>query len=194
MNRQQLLFVFWLSLGYDSSMKKIIVVVIVIVLVAAGGILVYAHATEPGIYSKAQQELIDTFGPPPMFVVSYLPQSDGDDTSLVRHEVWRYPEHQQEITFLAGEIYSLDSYEPPDGELAYTTLAPGDFDFTMGYEAVAALLPDKDIVPADFVPELYDEGSVETYVTENLFFTIEHGQLTYVEAVGLSLSEEEDDQ
>ncbi|MBU0598009.1 hypothetical protein KKF61_03350 [Patescibacteria group bacterium] len=106
--------------------KKLIIAIIVIVIHAVIGIYFWS---ESAVWSDSQQELIDTFGSPQMFTVSYLPHGEGENLTLVRHETWVYPDHQQEITFIGGEIFSMDDYTPEQGDYTYTSLTPADFDF-----------------------------------------------------------------
>ena len=177
-------------------MKKIIIIIIIIIIVVillAGAFFIYFAFFEEEGLSSSQQEIVDTFGYPKMFTISYLPYSENDDSMLVRHETWVYPEHQQEITFIGGEIATTEEIEATEGEITYSDLKPENFEFEMSYDEVVAALGNKQVERVDMVPELYDEDVVETYISDHVIFTIEYGYLTYIETVGLELSEEEEE-
>lgn len=175
-------------------MKKARIIVIIILLLIGAGfayILLFGEAEK---LSEAQEELVETFGYPKQFSISYLPYNEDEaNRTLMRTETWTYPDHQYEITFIAGEIFSTEEIEAETGEITYSDLTPDLFEFEMDYDAVVEAVGSKTVEKVDAVPELFIEGEVETYVSDHVFFTIEHGYLTYVETVGIELGEEDDD-
>ncbi len=164
-------------------MKKI-AIIIVLILVIGALFFWYSCMQANQIVTPDQQEIVDTFGYPDRFSISYLPQGEGDDLVLARHETWFYSDHQQAITFIAGSVFDLEEIDEEEG-YTYSILKPESFTFDMGYGEVAALLGDKTIEKIDFVPELFIEGEVETYASDHIVFTIEFGHLTYLETLGL---------
>ncbi len=136
-------------------------------------------------YSPDQQELIDTFGPPSRFSISYVPIGEGDETVLGRWEIWSYPDHQYEIQFLGGDImdaYAIDA--DPTGTV-YSGFTPNMFEYDMDYTDVQDALSFLEIEPNDWLPEFYEEGVIESYIASFVTFTIEYDHLTYIETLGL---------
>jgi len=174
--------------------------VVIIILIAGGGFLYYHYFFVADELSPDQQEIVNTFGYPKRFTISYLQYAEEGDDMLIRQEVWYYPSHQQAISFVGGDILSVnkieeevsESGEIESGEITYSSLKPEDFEFEMDYDAVAAALGTETIEAVDMVPELYTKGELETYVSDHVIFTLEHGYLTYFETVGLDLGEEEE--
>lgn len=173
-------------------MKRIVFVVLLFILIAGGGWVYYSYFFGENSLSPDQQELVDTFGYPQRFVISYVQYAEEGDNLLVRHETWYYSEHQQSITFIGGDIVEtaeIDEEVSTDGEITYGTYKPEDFEFAMDYDAVAGVIGGT-IEPNDFSDEFFTD-SVQNYVADHAFFTIEDGHLTYFEMVGVELEKEE---
>jgi len=165
----------------------------IVILLIAGGYVYYAYFFSDRDFAPDQEEIISTFGYPKRFSISYVQYAEVGEDLLVRQEVWYYPSHQQSITFLGGDILSLDDIDEEvsdNGEITYSDLHPEDFEFAMGYDEVAAVIGGE-VVKNDFVSEFFTED-LENYIGDHIFFTIEHGHLTYIETVGLDLGEEEE--
>lgn len=134
--------------------------------------------------SDAQSEIRNALGAPSHFVVQYVPRGAGG-SELARYETWFFPSHARSITFYAGDIVSTDEmpFEAP-GETSYSPLRPEDLDITTTYQDIERLVAGADVQRVDFLPELFLEGDVETYMTDHLIFTLEGGALVYAQTVG----------
>jgi hypothetical protein len=140
--------------------------------------------TQGELLSQAQQEIVDAFGQPSEFGLTYLFDSETEYNYLVRTEIWFYPEHQKKITFVAGEIYSVDDIPPVGEEVTYSDLKPEDFDCFMNYEQVVDRIGGN-IEPLDFVPESFSEYGVESYLGDKVIFVIADDQLAYLQTLGV---------
>jgi len=165
-------------------MKKILVIIVVILLIGVG-IYIYLNYTSAQALSVEQQKIVDTFGYPQQFTISYLPQGNTETTQLARTETWLYPEHQKSITFIAGKIYSVDELEATTGTMTYSDLKPEVFDFSMNYDDIAEIVGADTIEPVEIAPELNTEGQLQTYVADHLVFTIESNHLTFLQTLGI---------
>lgn len=133
--------------------------------------------------SAAQQELVDVFGYPPQFSIAYVSAGTEDDEFLARSEVWYYPDHGQQVTFLAGTIVSVTAM--PEDELAvtYPDLKPEQFDVDMAFEEIASLAgPEVALVEAI----ASDDGDLELYAGEGALFAMERNQLVFLQTIGLA--------
>ncbi|MDD5494267.1 MAG: hypothetical protein PHG36_06330, partial [Dehalococcoidia bacterium] len=134
-----------------------------------------------GSVSPAQKEIINAFGYPEQFSISYLLDSVIEYNALVRSEVWSYPEHQKKITFVGGEIYATDDLTPsPIAASSCSALKPEDFDYFMGYEEIADKIGGK-VAKTDFLPETFQENNVESYLGKNVMFIIADGHLMHLQ-------------
>ncbi len=150
--------------------------------VVAGG---FAYAlTRVRSMSAAQEEVIEQLGPPPRFLIAYVPRTEGSSEELVRTEVWYYPDHQQSISFVEGAIASVETIAPDPEGATYPDLRPEAFDFEMGYEEVAALLGG-DIQKVEELPDLSSKDGIELYEGDHGMFAIERGKLVYLQTIGL---------
>lgn len=169
-------------------MKKILIFIILIILVA-GGFYIYYNFQKGELLSSDQQQIVDNFGAPQRFSISYLPQGEGDTEALVRTETWSYPDHLKEITFVGGKIFSVDDIDEETGKMTYSDLKPEDFDFSMNYDDIASIIGADTIVPIDMMPELNTVGQLQTYAADHVIFSIESDHLTYLETIGVEAKE-----
>ncbi|HSQ22515.1 MAG TPA: hypothetical protein VLQ52_06955 [Coriobacteriia bacterium] len=141
-------------------------------------------------YSASQQEIVDALGEPAAFQIAYLPADDVDAdgaSSLRRAEVWYYPEHEQQISFIDGVAVSVQGWEwMPEVPADYPALSPAAFEISMSLDDVAGALgmAANDIEEIVIDPVLADEDDVHVYATEAAVFTIERGMLTYIQTIG----------
>ncbi len=136
---------------------------------------------EEQLRSPDQQELLDTFGTPARFKLSYLPFGEQE---LARIETWFYPQHQKKITFVAGRVYKVDKIkEPVSAE--YLELRSESFDYSMDLTEVLKNLDPSKLEKVEFVSDLFGQDGVETYVADKVLFTIEQGHLVYMETMGV---------
>lgn len=174
---------------YYFIMKKLIkyILILAILIIVAGGVYYYFFWGDTGL-SPDQQEIVDSFGYPQRFVVSYLPWAESGSDYIVRHETWYYPYHQQSITFLGGDILSIDEIDDEidkTGIMTYSDLKPEDFEFDMDYDAVAKAIGDKEIAKNEFMPEEFYGENLDSYISDHVLFAIESDHLTYFETVGI---------
>lgn len=166
-------------------MKKFLIILVIILLLAAAGYYYLKPLTDKSL-SSSQQEIVDTFGYPSRFTLSYLPQGEGEGGGLVRQETWVYPDHQTEIVFLGGNVVTVNEIAPDEGTVNYVDLKPSDFDFDTTYEDMAEALGDKKIEPADVASSFFEKDVLETYVSDQVVFTLEAGYLTYLQTIGVA--------
>lgn len=147
-------------------------------------------AEEPA-YSEAQQAIVEELGEPAAFQLAYLPSADeGEEgaSTLLRTEVWYYPEHEQQISFIDGVAVSVQGWEwQPENPTDYPALSPARFTIDMTLENVAAVLgvasDQIDELPID--PGLTASDDLHVYATATAVFTIERGALTYLQTIGV---------
>ena len=143
----------------------------------------------PG-YSQVQQGIVDQLGAPAAFQIAYLPSAEVDSdgaSTLRRTEVWYYPEHEQQISFIDGVAVGVQGWEwQPEPPAEYAQLAPADFHIGMTLDDVAEVLdlPPADIEEIEVDPELSVTDDVHVYATAEVVFTIERGALTYIQTMG----------
>lgn len=163
--------------------KKVFLPLVILVAVVAA---YFVFFSEP-VLSKSQKETIDSFGQPSQFVVTYEPSltdENDDEQTLSRTEVWYYPDLDMQVTFVAGELFDIEDYTQEDTDLTETPLKPQDFEFEMSLEQVKEALDNKPVERLE-IPGFWEEGALETYVSDDAIFVMEHGYLTYIQTVGV---------
>jgi len=167
-----------------KNLKRIFLAAAILII---GTFLIISFLPEPP-FSEPQEETIDMFGYPQQFVVTYMPSGDAEEPYLIRTEVWYYPDFEMQITFSGGEVFNVEDYMSEDAEqgegISPTNLKPEDFIFDMGYAEVSELLGAENIDPID-MPGFFEQGVIETYLSDQALFIIEHGKLSYIQTVGL---------
>jgi hypothetical protein len=164
--------------------KTIVIAAIALLIITTLAItfsFISSNQTFDNTLSKEQQEIVDVVGYPDQFFITYLPQAEQD---LVRTEVWYYPRNEMKITFLQGKTFSVEDFTT-DEEIIPTTLRPENFDFYQTYDEVEEVLGTP-VEPLDFLPEFYEPGELETYVTKEAIFVFERSFLTYFQTIGLT--------
>jgi hypothetical protein len=136
------------------------------------------------LLSTDQQTIRETFGPPEQFLITYLPQGPSDNPRAVRSEVWYYPKHSKQVSFLGGKTVAVTEFNPKETIIGGTSLRPEEFDIYMGYDEVAKIVGKLNIERFDF-PVFFDD-TVETYASDQALFIIEEGYLTYIQTIGIS--------
>ena len=160
-----------------------LILLAVFILVVVG---VFIFQKSSSNLSPDQKELINLWGYPDQFKISYLPRGEDE---LVRSEVWIYHDQQKQVQFLAGNSIASNSYQPTSD--IQTTLKPEDFSFSQNVEDVGQIVGEGALEPIDFLPGISDdEEEIIIYISPQAIFTIEHDHLTYVETLGLEISQE----
>jgi len=172
-------------------MRKVVTIIIVIILLIIIGGYLYFNVLTEKILSSEQEEIIDELGHPQRFTLAFLPEGDGDEAVLARNEVWSYPEHGQEYTFVSGQVQSVDEIAAETKSITYSSLKPEEFDYGMNYDQVAAVVGSDSVEAVNIVGELYKEGEVETFMADYVIFAIEYDHLTFFQTVGIDESEGE---
>lgn len=153
-------------------------------------LLACSPAAEAPGYSEAQQGIVDELGEPASFQIAYLPSAEVDDedaSTLRRTEVWYYPEHEQQISFIDGVAVSVQGWEwQPETPTDYPALSPAHFHIDMTLDDVADVLgvAPSELEEIEVDPELSATDDVHVYATAEVVFTIERGALTYLQTVG----------
>lgn len=164
-------------------MKKVIKLSILLLILVVVGVLALFYFTPEETLSPDQQEVIQMFGPPNQFTLTYLPRGEKGN-ELVRTEIWYYPSHDMQVLFLAGDVFSVDPIEENINPLP-TSLNPEDYEFFMNYEDVSKTLGTMNIEKIDFLPGMFDE-EIQTYMSDKALFTIESDYLTYFQTIGIN--------
>jgi hypothetical protein len=133
--------------------------------------------------STAQQELVEVFGYPPQFSIAYVPGGTEDDETSARGEVWYYPDHGQQVTFLSGTIISVDEIPVDEAPVAYPDLRPEQFDIDMTLDEVAALAG-PEVALVESIPG--GTGDLELYAGEGALFAMERDQLVFLQTIGVT--------
>lgn len=163
-------------------MKKVYIVIGLVILALLS--FEFLGPDSGNALSEAQNQIRNTLGAPSSFVLQYIPRGE-DGNELVRYETWFYPSHGRSVTFYAGDIVSSDEMSDADPkETDYSPLLPWDLDVTSTYQSIEELVRGAKIEKVDFLPELFVEGDVETYMTDHLIFTLEGGSFVYAQTIG----------
>jgi len=168
-------------------MIRLIKFIIFIAIVLGGAFIYFNYIASPSLLSADQEEVRGLYGVPKQFMVTYVPQGLGEEARMARQEVWFYPKQEKKINFLAGELMTVEGFIPEETSVAGTALRPEDFDVTMGYDGVAAILGESNITKME-LPVFSGEG-VDTYVSPEAIFVIEDDYLTYVQTIGIGADE-----
>lgn len=138
--------------------------------------------TGPGsLISPNQQQVIDTFGYPDEFSISYLLDSATEYNAMVRTETWTYFEHQEQITFVAGDIYSVDNITSSIATSApCSTLKPEDINYFTTYQQIADKI-DGTVEQIDILPEGLTDNNTVTYLGKNVIFMTVDDNLVYLQ-------------
>lgn len=164
------------------SMKKVFKIAkILIPALILFFILIFILFPKPSL-SEDQKNTVKIFGYPSQFVITYLPRGDVDNPQLVRSETWYYPKQQTKINFLAGKLTFEEEYISEE-DTEDTDLKPEDFDFFLNFNDISAIFGEENIIPIDFIPGLYEEGEISTYLTDSALFIMESDQLTYFQTL-----------
>jgi hypothetical protein len=134
-----------------------------------------------GDVSTAQQEIIDAFGYPEQFSVSYLLDSQTEFNAMVRSEIWMYPQHQKKVTFVGGEIYATDDLPPlANPGSSCSKLKPQDVDYFTTADQIEKKVGGT-VAKTDFLPEMFEQNKVESYLGRNVMFVIANGHLVHLQ-------------
>jgi hypothetical protein len=162
---------------------------LVLFVLVAVFVLYYFFIPEP-VLSEAQEETIWLFGYPYQFEITYLPAGSDEEPTLVRKEIWYYPLQEIKITFMGGDVFSTGDLLQEEIDVSQTNLHPEDFHFDQSFSDIEALLGSQNIEKVDFVPGFYEDGVLETYLSDKALFIIEYDKLSYFQTLGLYVGEE----
>ncbi|MDH4139874.1 MAG: hypothetical protein OEV43_04820 [Coriobacteriia bacterium] len=164
------------------------VIVIVVALVIVGLALFLGGEPEPG---DTQDEVIQVFGAPSLFTIQYIPRDESPEAELVRTEIWYYPDHEQQLTFIEGLAVAVEPIQQAGLPVAQDPLDPRYFDADTTAAQIADILGEE-IERVDDVldPDAGDEAEGAVYVSESALFAIQDGVLLYFETIGVPLEEE----
>lgn len=169
-------------------LKRISLLVSIIVV----AVFVVASLLPEQELSLDQEEIVELFGHPHQFVITYMPSGDEKNPTLARSEVWYYPNKEMQITFVGGDVFNVEDYISEDPDISATTLKPEDFEFEMDLEMVSEILGSSEAEPLDFLPGYFEEGELETYISDKALFIIERDKLSYIQSIGLGTQDFED--
>lgn len=122
--------------------------------------------------SPDQTLILQNFGRPDQFVITYLPVEASGSAVFSRTEVWYYRQAGKKLSFLAGNLVGSEDFNPPEIS-GSTKLKSEDFDFFMSPFQVKAKLSDKDFLVLDG----------ETTANNQAVFTHENNYLTYFQTL-----------
>lgn len=131
--------------------------------------------------SKDQQRIVERLGAPATFTIAYLPIGQRRSAQLTRTEIWYYPEHGQSISFVAGEVVSID----PAQDLVTLSRAPRLLPWQVDDATPRSQLDSATVshlVPAEFAPVTSEAAQV--YMGEDALYVIERGRLVYFTTAG----------
>lgn len=169
------------------KLKKFLPFIFIIIFLLAAYFLFFSPSE---LVSVEQQQLIDLWGNPAQFVITYLPQDAKDGKNLVRYEVWYYPQQGKQVDFLGGKTLAVRDFSVE--ELSFTTqYLPWDFDFDVSLQQIKALVNNDELQLVE-LPGFSDEG-VETYANKQLILVFEDDYLTYVQTLAFDKNLEEND-
>jgi|GEM_PF-1398162 len=168
-------------------MKKTILALVAAILIMGIGysFLNNREAESEELPISAQQHVQTTLGLPAQFAVMYLPQESPEGLFLVRNDIWFYPEQGKKITFLGGGIASIEDYQSESPSPVATNLKPQDFYYDMTKEEIEEIFGQSNIEAVDYLPGFYEEGELETYISDSAIFIFEYGKLTYIQTFDL---------
>mgnify|MGYP007134653263 CR=1 FL=1 len=135
------------------------------------------------LLSETQKDTVDALGYPTNFAISYMPTGDEEKPTLTRNEVWYYPTHNLKIIFSAGKVFETEEYTPTTTKQEPTKLKPQNFHFNQSFASIKRHLKSKPYEFESFAEE--DDYDIKTYVSEDAFFTIENGKLTYFQTFSI---------
>lgn len=163
---------------------KWIIQLLILILIIGGGFYVYFNYINPdSVYSEAQLEVIDNFGLPESFMITYLPKNLDENPELVRQEVWFYNTQNKKFSFLGGQITKADEIGEAPIAAKQSVLEPKDFDYYTSLEDVEKIVGKVNMAAID-APVFFDETeNIETYVSQEAYFIFEQGYLTYIQTI-----------
>jgi len=153
--------------------KKLLLLALVAILV----FYIFSSKSSQTI-SAQQQQLINLWGNPSQFLITYLPQQSDNASTLARYEVWYYPSQGKQVTFLSGQNVDQKDFSS-DQNLPATAYLPWDFDIYTSLNQLKNLIsPDQFELIS--LPAFDDDG-VKTYATKDLLVLVEDDYVTYVQ-------------
>jgi len=164
-----------------GKVAKVMLVVVVVAAVAAIFFFVRGGQKQ----NSAQAEVMDLWGPPAQFALSYVPQEIDGEEVLARNEVWIYPTIGKKLTFIGGGLALEEDVEGEMLKVDATSLDPSNFHFDMTMAELDGELGKENIEAVDYLPGFFNEGEFETYLSDKAIFIFEGGKLTYFQTFGV---------
>jgi hypothetical protein len=130
--------------------------------------------------SNNQKEIIELFGKPEQFSITYLPQDEGD--KLARSEIWYYAKAGKKISFLAGKLLAMEDFQAQNPATP-TALNSEDFDIAMNFNDVKGALGGE---IAEFDWPGFSSDRYKTYLSDKALFSVEGDALIYFQTIGLN--------
>ncbi len=151
---------------------------LVIALLVLGWVFFRSQQAE---LSEAQQEIVELFGNPDQFVLTYVPQqSSFGEGQLARQETWYFNQTKQKMTFLAGSLVDTAKIES-DEEIVSSELLPWEFDLWTSIGDLEDLGGKGTLIDL----EGFSGDGVETYSGGTWVAIFEDGYLTYLQTLEL---------
>lgn len=166
----------------QTVFKFVLVPLFILIIASFIGVL----TTEEEKLSKPQKDIINVFGYPHQFMITYLPGGSDEGPTLIRTEIWYYPDYKMQVTFMAGYVYNVKDLPADEFDgIEPTKLKSENYEFEMGYDAVKHYLQTENIEKLDALPGFFEEGVYETYISDKALFVIERGYLSYFQTIGV---------
>lgn len=142
----------------NSVILKIIPIIIVILL--AIGSFWYSSRTktkpqEVVKLSPQQQELVDKFGYPTTFVLSFGEEFVSNESKFSRHEIWNYNHLGRRFRFVDGEFKAAEDMLPLK-DAKYPQLHPSMFENDLTFDEVKKITQAQPTAISETDPELLE--------------------------------------
>lgn len=146
----------------QKSLSHIVLLIVAVVAVAAAVYFFLIRPSQTGEavkLSSQQQELVDRFGYPNTFILTFGEMAVADEYKPVRFEAWNYDELGRRFYFVDGQFQrDVDIDFVENGQ--YPSLRPSQFPQNTSWKKVQEIIGTSPQTQAEIQPRLMEDTSV----------------------------------
>lgn len=141
--------------------KKFPILLIVIVGILFVIVIIFLFNLQGGL-SKQQKQLVERFGYPNTFMLTFGEMAKGNKYQTVRFEAWNYHELGRRFYFVDGE-FQKDVDIDIIKDANYPKLTPEMFRKNASYGSFLVTMETSPVSKADIIPEIMEDTTVYNY-------------------------------
>jgi len=148
-----------------TKKKNLLILLLITLIVLAAGVVVYFLVIKPSKsqdqvkLSSQQQELVERFGYPTTFILTFGEMAVTGQYQPVRFEAWNYDQLGRRFYFVDGEFQKdIDIDFIDNGQ--YPKLRPSQFPQDISWEKIKEIIGTSPLAQADIQPEIMEKTTI----------------------------------